>query len=41
MHDIAGHIKNIFTDLPSVLSENENNVFNDIYISDNNRKQTM
>ena len=34
MHDIAGHIKYIFTELPSVLKGNE-------YIPDNNRKQTM
>ena len=31
MHDICGHIKNIFTELPSVLKENEKNVFNEIY----------
>ena len=31
MHDIAGHIKNIFTELPNVLNENEKKVFNDIY----------
>ena len=32
MHGIAGHIKNIFTELPNVLNENEKKVFNDIYI---------
>ena len=31
MHDICGHIKNIFTELPSVLNENEKKVFNEIY----------
>ena len=36
MHDICGHIKNIFTELPNVLNENEKK-----NISDNNRKQTM
>ena len=30
MHDIAGHIKNISTELPRVLNENEKD-FNDIY----------
>ena len=31
MHGIAGHNKNIFTELPNVLNENEKKVFNDIY----------
>ena len=38
MHDIAGHIKNILTELQSVLNENEKKVFNDIYQI---MKQTM
>ena len=31
MHDICGHIKNIFIELPCVLNENEKKVFNEIY----------